>query len=100
MQAGMEKLRVMALSYWLSSFMDCTIAAARGIGKSVVPVIGAILGSCVFRVVWVYTIFAWFHTISSLYLLYPCSWILTAAFEIVYFLFSFHKIQKESVFDS
>ena len=28
-------------------------------------------GSCVFRVAWVYTIFAHFHTIPALYLLYP-----------------------------
>ncbi len=43
------------------------------------------MGSCVFRVIWVYTIFAHFHTIPSLYLLYPCSWTLTASAEIVYF---------------
>jgi putative efflux protein, MATE family len=39
----------------------------------------------VFRVIWVYTIFAHFHTIPALYLLYPCSWILTALAEIAYF---------------
>ena len=44
-----------------------------------------ILGSCVFRVIWVYTIFAHFHTIPALYLLYPCSWIITAIAEMVYF---------------
>ncbi len=98
--AGMEKLKVMSLSYWLSSFMDCTIAASRGIGKSVVPAIIVILGSCVFRVFWVYSVFASFHSIFSLYLLYPCSWILTAAFEIGYFVVCFHKIKKESVFIS
>lgn len=50
------------------------------------PTIIVILGSCVFRVVWVYTLFAHFHTIPSLYLLYPFSWILTAAAEILYFI--------------
>lgn len=50
-----------------------------------------ILGSCVFRVIWVYTIFAHFHTIPSLYLLYPFSWLLTAAAEIVYFIFSYRQ---------
>ena len=32
-----------------------------------------------------YTIFAHFHTIPALYLLYPCSWTLTALAEIAYF---------------
>ena len=30
-------------------------------------------------------IFAHFHTIPALYLLYPCSWTLTAFAEILYF---------------
>lgn len=90
--AGMEKLKVMAFSYCLSSFMDCTIAASRGIGKSIIPMIIVILGSCVFRVVWVYTVFAHFHTTSSLYYLYPFSWSITAFFEIVYFFISFKKM--------
>ena len=94
MQSGMEKLRIMAFSYCLSSFMDCTIAASRGIGKSILPTIIVMIGSCAFRVLWVYTIFAQFHTITSLYLLYPCSWTLTAIVEIAYFLYSFRKIKQ------
>ena len=76
--AGMKRVSVMAMAYCISAFMDCTIAASRGLGKTVVPTIIVVMGSCVFRVVWVYTIFAQIHTIPSLYLLYPCSWALTA----------------------
>ena len=94
MQSGMEKLRIMAFSYCLSSFMDCTIAASRGIGKSIVPTIIVMIGSCAFRVLWVYTIFAQFHTIPSLYLFYPCSWTLIAIVEIAYFLYSLRKIKQ------
>ena len=50
------------------------------------PTIIVIMGSCVFRVIWVYTIFAYFHTIPSLYLLYVFSWSITAVAEIWYFL--------------
>lgn len=82
---GMERLRVMAFSYCVSAFMDCTIAASRGLGKSLAPTIIVILGSCVFRVIWVYTIFAYFHTLPSLYLLYVFSWAITAVAEIIYF---------------
>ena len=69
--AGMKRIMVMGLAYCISAFMDCTIAASRGLGKTVVPTIIVIMGSCVFRVAWVYTIFACFHTIPALYLLYP-----------------------------
>ena len=89
--AGMKRVGVMAIAYCISAFMDCTIAASRGLGKTVVPTIIVIMGSCVFRVVWVYTIFARIHTIPSLYLLYPCSWALTAVAEMVYFVGSYKK---------
>ena len=92
--AGMKRVGVMALAYCISAFMDCTIAASRGLGKTVVPTVIVIMGSCVFRVIWVYTIFAHFHTIPSLYLLYPCSWALTAIAEILYFIRCYKQAMK------
>ena len=92
--AGMKRVQVMGLAYCISAFMDCTIAASRGLGKTIVPTIIVVLGSCVFRVIWVYTIFAHFHTIPSLYLLYPCSWTLTALAEIVYFIHCYRQSMK------
>ena len=92
--AGMKRVAVMAFAYCVSAFMDCTIAASRGLGKTVVPTVIVVLGSCVFRVIWVYTIFAHFHTIPSLYLLYPCSWTLTAIAELVYFIHAYKDSMK------
>ena len=90
-EAGMMRLTVMGCSYCVSAFMDATIAASRGIGKSLWPTVIVIMGSCVFRVVWVYTVFAYFGTIQSLYLLYVFSWSITAIAEMVYFGFSYRK---------
>lgn len=92
--AGMHRIGVMGLAYCISAFMDCTIAACRGLGETVVPTILVVLGSCVFRVIWVYTIFAYFHTIPSLYLLYPFSWGLTAIAEIIYFVRIYKKAMQ------
>ncbi len=83
--AGMKRLVIMGVSYAFSAFMDNAIAASRGLGKSVVPTVIVIMGSCVFRVVWVYTVFAYFRTIPSLYLLYIFSWSITAIVEMIYF---------------
>lgn len=89
--AGYKRLSVMALSYCLSAFMDCTIAASRGMGKTFVPTIIVILGSCGFRILWIYTVFAHFRTIESLYLLYAFSWSITAIAEMIYFFKLFHS---------
>ena len=90
-EAGMIRLRVMGYSYAFSAFMDCTIAASRGLGKSLIPTLIVILGSCVFRIVWVFTVFEYYHTILSLYLLYIFSWTLTGVAEIVYFVYCYRK---------
>ena len=84
-EAGMQRLVIMGLSYPISAFMDCTIAASRGLGRTIVPTFIVIMGSCVFRVVWVYTVFAFFGTLLSLYLLFVCSWTVTAIAEVIYF---------------
>ncbi len=94
--AGIRRLSIMALSYSVSAFMDCTIAASRGLGKSIVPTIVVIMGSCVFRIVWIYTIFAHFRTIQSLYLLYVFSWTITAIAEIIYFVIVYRKVKPQA----
>ncbi len=91
-EAGMERLKIMGFSYCVSAFMDCTIAASRGIGKSLGPTVIVILGACVFRVIWIYTIFAHYGTITSLYLLYIFSWAITGTVEIIYFRISYKKL--------
>ena len=94
-QAGLIRLRVMGCSYAFSALMDCTIAASRGLGRSVVPTVIVILGSCVFRVIWVFTIFAHFHTILSLYLLYIFSWTITGIAELLYFIHCYRLRMQE-----
>lgn len=94
-EAGLKRIRIMALSYMVSAFMDNTIAASRGLGKTIVPTIIVIIGSCIFRIAWIYTIFAYFHTIKSLYLLYIFSWSITSIFEIIYFIFVYKKTFKD-----
>ena len=95
MEAGMRRLTIMGFSYCVSAFMDATIAASRALGKSLAPTIIVIMGSCVFRIIWVYTVFAHFKTIPSLYLLYVFSWSITALAEIIYFVGVYRKKMRE-----
>lgn len=90
--AGMQKLSIMGLIYGISAFMDNAIAGSRGIGKSIVPTAMVIFGSCIFRIVWIYTVFAYFGTIASLYLLYAFSWGITAILETSYFVYCYRRL--------
>ena len=95
--AGIKRLTVMALSYCVSAFMDCTIAASRGLGKTIVPMFIVTAGSTVFRLLWIWTVFAYFRTIESLYLLYVFSWTITAVAELIYFARIFKSAEISAV---
>ena len=94
-EAGMLRIRIMGFSYCVSAFMDASIAAARSLGKSLIPTIIVIMGSCVFRVAWIYTVFAYFGTITSLYLLYIFSFGITALAGNVYFAGVYRRKMRE-----
>ncbi len=91
-RCGMQRVMMMDLFIGGSAFMDCTNAASRSLGKTVMPTVFILLGSCVFRIIWIYTVFASVHTIQSLYVLYPISWLITAAASMIYYFYTLHRV--------
>lgn len=89
---GQIRIGVMSFVYCVSAFMDNATAAARGIGKSVMPTIIVVMGSVVFRIIWLLTVFAYFKTLQSLYLIYVISWTLTAIAGNIYFAYHYRRI--------
>lgn len=58
----------------------------RGMGKSMIPAVITIFGSCVFRLIYVATVFQKWHTFTVLFMVYPISWAITGtAVLLVYF---------------
>lgn len=74
---GMERLGVVAVTYALCGIMDVVAGSVRGLGYSMLPMLVSIVGACVFRVIWIFTVFRMLHTQFSLYVSYPISWVLT-----------------------
>ena len=74
---GIARLGVVSASYFLCGIMDTLVGSLRGIGYSLMPMFVSLTGACLFRIIWIYTVFQVFHTQFSLYISYPISWILT-----------------------
>ena len=91
----MVRLKVMGFTYCISACMDATTSACRGLGKTLVPTIMVISGTCIFRIIWIYTVFAHFHTIESLFIVYVITWVITSIPEIVYFGIIYKRGTKE-----
>ncbi len=82
---GMTRLQIIGLTYFTCGIMDTMVGSIRGIGYSVLPMLVSLTGACLFRIIWIFTIFQWSHTLLTLYISYPASWVLTAAAHIVCF---------------
>jgi Na+-driven multidrug efflux pump len=97
-ELGVVKMWYMCLPFFLGGIMDVTTGLLRGMGQSIFPMFASILGVCVFRVVWIYTIFQIpaYHTPESLWVSYLISWAIT--FLIQYIVFKVvvsRKIKKQ-----
>ena len=70
--------------YLFYSIVDNTSGVIRGSGESFRPMLLTILGTCVFRVIWLLVVVPLHHTVETMLLVYPVTWILTAALFVAY----------------
>ncbi len=95
-QYGMVRLSVIVTTYFLCGLMEVESGVIRGLGYSLLPMVISLMNSCVFRVVWVLTVFAWNRSQFILYLSYPISWTLTCAtYFICYSIIRRRKFPRE-----
>ena len=85
---GILRMGIVCLPYFLCGMMDTTTGSLRGLGSSVLPMIISVLGVCVMRVGWIYSVFQipQFHTPQGLLISYPISWTLTLGAQLTAFL--------------
>ena len=96
-EAGSIRLLIIALTYFLCGFMDTMAFALRGIGYSFVPMIVSLIGSCVLRIIWIYTFFQLepLHNIGGLVMSYPISWAITVSVHTIMFIVLFRRIKLD-----
>ncbi len=76
---GMIRLRFILAGEAVNAVMEIMSGAMRGYGYSLVPAVLTFAGVCGIRVVWVYTAFRASGTFFTLMMVYPVSWVVTAA---------------------
>ena len=94
---GLVRLSIVSASYFLCGLMDVCCGSIRGLGYSIMPMLVSLTGACAFRVLWIFTIFQVEHTLFSLYISYPISWILTFAVHILCFVYAYRKLMKSKL---
>ncbi len=91
---GISRMAVITVTYFTCGIMDVLTGAIRGLGNSIVPMAITVLGVCGIRILWIYTIFAKFHTQFILYISYPISWIISFLVQLAAYFIIFNMIKK------
>ena len=97
---GVIRMICMCLPYFTAGIMDVTTGVLRGMGFSLFPMLSSVFCICIFRIVWVYTVFAIpaYHTPESLWLSFPISWVLSFIIQFIVLIRVLNKkikMQKE-----
>ncbi len=79
LETAYTRFYVMIAPYFTLAFMEVGSGVLRGLGKSTLSTVISLIGSCVFRLFWIYVIFPLVPQLWMVYLSYPISWALTAA---------------------
>ena len=79
----------------INIFIETLSGAMRGVGYSLVPAIACMLGVCVFRIFYVYTIFAEYPTFEVLMAVYPISWLVTVFVIIGLYIYVFNRVERK-----
>lgn len=92
---GINRLRIISGPYFLCGIMEVMVGGLRGMGCSLLPMFVALTGACVFRVVWIFTVFAVSRTLQTLYISYPVSWTITFIAHMICYVAVRKRLEKQ-----
>ncbi len=83
--AGLTRMRINCVFQFVGGLMGVMVGVLRGMGASLVPMAITISSVCGFRVVWIFTVFAAFPALQTLYVSYPVTWGLATLLDFICF---------------
>lgn len=83
-EAGLTRFYVMMVPYFLLAWMEVGSGVLRGLGRSFTSTIISLVGTCAFRLIWIWTVVPLDPTLTTVYLSYPISWAMTGALHLTF----------------
>ena len=76
------------------ALMDTGSGLMRAMNRSMTAFLATLVGTCLFRVVWIYTAFAYTENLRVLYYSFPISWLATGLVLLAFVIRTKNKLQK------
>ncbi len=83
---GVTRMFIVCIPYFLCGVMEIFTGSQRGMGMSVTPMLTSLIGTCLVRILWIFTVFAYFRSIEILFISYPITWTITGFTHMVFYL--------------
>ena len=95
-ELAFTRILIISSTYFTCGLMDVLSNSLRGLGRSTLSMILTLAGTCLFRILYIYTIFQWLSkNLTTLYMIYPVSWVVCICMFIVAYIFVMKKVDKE-----
>jgi len=87
-------MTIMLSSYFIGAINEVLSGFLRGLGYSLQPMLISVGGICIFRLIWILTVFPKINELWGLYLVYPISWTLTSLGLLAVILIVWKNVKK------
>lgn len=89
------RIRYILTFEFINVLIETLSGGMRGVGHSLYPAVACCMGVCVFRIVYIYTVFAEDPTFDTLMQVYPISWVFTVSLIIGAFFYVYRKLGRK-----
>ena len=77
-ETAQTRIFILIIPYITLAFMEVGSGVLRGLARSMLSTTVTLVGCCLLRIVWLWTVFRIWPTLDIIYLSYPVSWLVTA----------------------
>lgn len=72
-----ERMELLLMLQFITATFEIPGSALRGLGRSTLPTILTVFGTCLLRLLWIYLVCPLYPSFSALLVVYPVSWVVT-----------------------
>ncbi len=90
-----SRMKIILPLYFVCGAVEICVGGMRGMGYPVAPMAPALFSVCIYRIIWIYTVYQSVRTPAMLYYSYPISWVMNFTIDIIMLTIIYKKAKKK-----
>lgn len=93
--AATVRMIYMFIPYFLLGFMEVGSGVMQGLGNAFTSMSVSVLGSVIFRIIWIMTVFGKNPCLENIFISFPISWLMTAALHFIFIKLTLNSLNQK-----